>query len=307
MSAEGTTDPTLSDGEPVEASLQATAWSRLWARALDIQVAGGALSLLVLGLFPGLLAADIFAGSSGNLLFGLIMLPLALLLDAIILALFGQTPGKAIAGIRVETIRHERLSIAQAIERNLLIYTRGLFIGIPILSLIGPFLAFNDLKANRQAYWDRDSFTRVFSKRHNAARSALAAVLVLVTAIGVQKAAQFVGPSALDQIEASIPALNSDLPKFVDSATMVDRVIWNSSDRMIVFKYTVVPPNGSGLTEGDLRSSLESPPFGQSLRREYCNGSELRFYRENSVLVLHEYKFHTGAPLKEFLLSPADC
>lgn len=166
------------------ASLEATPWSRLWARVLDVQIETFVLSFVLGLLFPALFAAQVLQGRGGGLLIGLLLLPVALLLDAVIQKLFGQTLGKAVAGIRVETVGHDRLTLDLAFRRNATMYVRGMILGIPVISLIGFWKAYDDLKAGRPASWDRDLSTRVFARRHNSARTALTAVLVLAVIIG---------------------------------------------------------------------------------------------------------------------------
>jgi cytochrome bd-type quinol oxidase subunit 2 len=165
-------------------SLEATPWSRLWARMLDIQIESFLIAFVLGLVFPNLFAGDIFKGRSGSYLIGFLLLPFALLLDAAIQKVFGRTVGQAVVGIRVETAGQERLTFGLAVRRNAAIYIRGLILGIPLVNLIGLWKAYGELKAGRPTSWDRNLSTRVVAKRYNVVRTALAAALVVMLIIG---------------------------------------------------------------------------------------------------------------------------
>ncbi len=176
-----TSTDAISEGATSESmTLEATPWSRFWARILDIHIEISILSIVLGFIVPGVFAGEIFKGRAGDYLIGFLLLPFVLLLDAAIQALFGQTVGKAVAGIRVETMAHARLTFGQALRRNAEMYIRGMILGIPLITIIGFWNSYKDLKAGRLTSWDRDLSTRVFAKRHKVVRTALTAALVVI-------------------------------------------------------------------------------------------------------------------------------
>src|SRR5882762_6766806 len=84
---------------PVEIDI-ATPWRRFWARSLDL-ILGACLIGFMLGTVrPSFYQPGGF-GAAHSQLFGWLMTPAVMVLDAVIYALFGNTAGKAIAGIAV--------------------------------------------------------------------------------------------------------------------------------------------------------------------------------------------------------------
>ncbi len=111
-------------------------WARFWARNFDILVSG-----LLVGAVAGMIAPALFLPGSpiesgtGQMVFALIMFPLALVVDAAIYALFGNTLGKLIAGVKVLTCDGLNLTFSAYLRRNLTMYVRGYAFGIPIVYL----------------------------------------------------------------------------------------------------------------------------------------------------------------------------
>lgn len=106
-------------------------------------------------------------------------------------ALFGTTPGKWVAGLRVRTLRNEKPPLGDLLARNLRMYFSGLALGFPLVSLFTIVRSFHVLKANELVSWDTVSNTRVYDVGSSLARTWLAAVLVFVvyfvmTALGIE-------------------------------------------------------------------------------------------------------------------------
>jgi hypothetical protein len=135
-------------------------------------------------LLPGVAASSEFQGSSGNLLSTLVLLPVVMLIDALILAAAGTTIGAACTGFRIETVDHQRLSLKTALRRNLLVYFRGLGIGIPIITIFTFWNAYRTVNSGKLCSWDEDLFTRPFNKGGNVYRTTLTALLVVAVRLG---------------------------------------------------------------------------------------------------------------------------
>lgn len=159
---------------------QAGAGRRFWARIID-------LWLIAL---PTSFAAS-FALSSVSLSFGLwiqqpgseyafgwLVLPLVLLIEAGIYALFGSTPGKAILGVSVTSMDSRRLTGAEYLRRQLGVYWYGLGTGFPLVPLFTMARQYSHLKAGRSAGYDEGRF-RVTARKLNVLRVVLAVFIMV--------------------------------------------------------------------------------------------------------------------------------
>lgn len=237
---------------------QAGPWPRLWARFLDVKLLTLPVAFVAGLVFPTFFLKPIFNDESGSYLIGFMCLPAVMLLDALIQATFGTTIGKALAGIRLETIRHEKLDAATAIKRNFMVYFRGLLVGIPLLTLISISKSRDTLQNEGQTSWDRDLFTRVYAEGSSQARTILVFIAVLLVqafSVGLDRAQQAAQESyssssnvrastepAIDPIAAQlageVSGLNADLPKMVDAITRLESV--EATGRTITYKYSLI-------------------------------------------------------------------
>lgn len=115
-------------------------WRRFVARSIDLfigyVVVGTLMELLV---SPRSAAYKEWTSSSNqgdNILFGVALLPLVLLFDALVATIFGNTPAKAIFGIRVRKANGQALTLADWVRRNARLWGSGLGFGIPLVNLI---------------------------------------------------------------------------------------------------------------------------------------------------------------------------
>jgi uncharacterized RDD family membrane protein YckC len=156
----------------------ARAWPRFWARLFDI-----VLYSLPVGLVAGLLAPGLFtslpAGRAGDILAGLLALPIVMIIDALVISYFGTSPGKAIAGLKVETFDGKKLSVETSLRRNLLVYLKGLGLGLPVICLVTYSQSYTAVRDDGTASWDDDTGTRVLGSSSNEVRTVLVAVLAL--------------------------------------------------------------------------------------------------------------------------------
>lgn len=165
-----------------EDRVEARPWPRFWSRLLDLSI-----WITVVGSTAGLLFTDFvmlpaFQGS-GVGLFGVVLLPFALALDALTLALVGNTPGRALVGLRVERLDGERVTIMQALSRNAQIWIFGMAFGIPIIALFTYNNNSSKLNSGKQTSWDEAIGTRVYNISNSMVRTVAAAVLVITATI----------------------------------------------------------------------------------------------------------------------------
>ena len=112
-------------------------WSRFMARFFDLWwqsiVVGFFISLIIAIFSPRLLELIMESGSS--YWFSVLCLPMVWLFDAMIYSIAGNTPGKAILGLKVTTMHDQPLSFRQYVGRNFSLWIGGLALSIPIISL----------------------------------------------------------------------------------------------------------------------------------------------------------------------------
>lgn len=139
------------------------AWRRFCARIFDIWWESVAL-LFVVSWTLGRMSSEYLRWleqPGGSQMLALLFLPLTLLLDAAIYKVLGNTPGKALLGLKVGTIRGEPLSFLAYARRNLHLWMSGLAFGIPLVNLITMANQSGRVKRNQPASYDVASGHRV--------------------------------------------------------------------------------------------------------------------------------------------------
>jgi len=168
--------------EDILAYPMATRWPRFFARLFDIY-----LLVLPISFAAGYVLASIFSGfvrwitePGAALWFGVLMLPLVLMVEALVHQWFGASPGKALLGLRVTNLRGESLSFEQYLRRNLALWSSGLAFGLPLICLITYANQSGRLGRGLQTSYDEKLGTRVYAKPIGWLRTTFAAVGVVV-------------------------------------------------------------------------------------------------------------------------------
>jgi hypothetical protein len=134
------------------------------------------LIAFLLAIFAPAFFAALNSTANGQI-FAVVTLPFAMILDAFVYAIFGNTPAKALGGIRVLDIRGQKVRLPRYLHRNFTVYVRGLGIGFPIVSLVTLLYSHRKASANKILSWDQELETRAFQIRSNAWRPYLVACL----------------------------------------------------------------------------------------------------------------------------------
>ncbi len=127
----GNTDPGRPSVSP------ATRWLRFFARIFDTWWEAW-LTSFILGVILSCSSASFVEWihkSGAAELFSILCLPVAILLDALLYRVFGNTPGKAWLGLKVETSVARSLGFFQYLNRNFSVWASGLAFGIPFVYL----------------------------------------------------------------------------------------------------------------------------------------------------------------------------
>ncbi|WP_374627474.1 GYF domain-containing protein [Pandoraea sp.] len=140
-------------------------WARYFARCFDIVFVGGVL-WLALTITRGLNRGEALMPSlaeHGVLLTALFVFSLPLI-DAIIAAVFGNTPGKAMLGVRVVDARGKRASLPRYFGRNLLVGVVGLGFGIGLIAIGTQLWQFLRVRGGQAAAYDLWTKCRVLGR-----------------------------------------------------------------------------------------------------------------------------------------------
>ncbi|WP_076789654.1 RDD family protein [Chlorobium sp. KB01] len=144
----------------------ATRWPRFFARIFDMWWET-LLVTFVLGAVLGRYSAGFVEwinGPGASQLFGILCLPFSLILDAAIYRLIGNTPGKALLGLKVGLLDASPLSFGQYLSRNMTIWVKGLAFGFPLINLFTMAHQSGRLGKGQQASYDESTGYRVRAK-----------------------------------------------------------------------------------------------------------------------------------------------
>ncbi|MCX2533695.1 RDD family protein [Plesiomonas shigelloides] len=120
-------------------SIEAKRFPRFFARIFDVWWETMLLGFFLgsaLGTLSTSFAKWILFSPYAEQIFSVLCLPIALVLDAAIYKIFGNTPGKALLGIQVRHANGERLGLDQYVSRNFSMWWYGLAAGVPLINLI---------------------------------------------------------------------------------------------------------------------------------------------------------------------------
>lgn len=150
-------------------------WLRWFARVYDMWIFAlvfTIVALLVLETMAPAVSAWLF--ELPELVFGMIVLLAVIPMEALLLSIHGATPGKWMFGLRVAPESGGLPSFSVALRRALMVWWRGLGMGVPLVMLITQARAHSRLSRGEAASWDRDTGQIVLHRSMSAGRAALA-------------------------------------------------------------------------------------------------------------------------------------
>jgi uncharacterized RDD family membrane protein YckC len=290
----------------VEIMILAERWPRFWARMADTWIEISLLGLSLGAVAPQIVSHEAFAGPGGDQLLGVLMLPFALVLDAAIVAFFGNSLGKFVAGIRVADIRGQRIEFRAAFARNLRLWPAGLALGVPIANLFTFYRGSRTLLDNQLVSWDIETGTRVYAARSSLVRTCLAAGIVLVVAFGL--AAVNVRNNSPDAIaRASVDAVNAMGSRMIDDETRLDGAeTGGANGDEIRYNYTFV--NVSTATHDlDVVRGWIQDNMVAVVTKETCDDPQMRTVLRAGVSLSYRYFDADGISLGEVPVSSWSC
>ncbi|AVP97368.1 hypothetical protein C7S18_09250 [Ahniella affigens] len=163
-----TAQPAASDADKAKEQAANAAFSVLTLRRLGARVIDYLLVMPILlaalfallqqqfGFWPGRTAGEL--DPNGLVWLGFV---LAVPAEAIMLAFFGTTIGKALFGLQVRNHRNEKPNLSVAFGRQTSVFVRGMALGIPVLSFIAILVAAIQTLSAKVAPWDQRRGLRV--------------------------------------------------------------------------------------------------------------------------------------------------
>jgi len=199
--------------------------SRCFARLFDVGWEAGAIgvaaALPLCRHWPGFAA---WIDEPGNpLLFAMLCVPAAMLLDASLYGLAGNTPGKALLGLRVTTLDGGRLSWRAYLRRDLAVWARGLGCGIPFVNLVTMWRRGREASIGADVAYDMKTGHQVSAAHIGVVRKLAFGLLSLGLVAGV------VGAPAIDTLTDRGPSVEQPRPSVAVAAR--GRTVTNVSVR----------------------------------------------------------------------------
>lgn len=295
----------------------ASPWRRYWARSLDIFVGTLLAATLIGALWPGLLSQmTTVAGQKGIIL--LILLPVAFAVDALICWALGNTPGKAIAGIKVlQNGGRRRLSPAAYLGRNFAVYIFGFALGLPLVSLFTLIHGYRRAAAGDLSTWDRFFDSRVYALSDGGLRTWIAAGtyvlgVAALFALGLHSehdkskyvAASTPAPVVQQELTQAANEVNAIAPKMIDSFTRLDGAHAGPGS-LFTYEYTLTNMRAARLSA----KTLETFRWRMSahVRHAVCGGTALKSMLSTGNTIRFHYRDEDGQELVTVSVSSSDC
>jgi hypothetical protein len=295
----------------------ATPWRRYWARALDITLSVFLAAVLVSAVRPGL-SARLSAMTGQRWTVVLMLLPFALLLDALMYRALGNTPGKAIAGIKaLETQGRRRLSAAAYLGRNFAVYVFGLGLGLPLMSLVTLLWSYRRAADAAGVIWDRFCGSRVYVLSGGGRRTWLAAGVYILgvtalVALGLRAqhhsskytATQAPAPILVQELTQAANGVNASSPRMIDHITRLDGA-YVGPGPLFTYEYTLTDlsmPLLASRTLATLQRRLSA-----HVRQQVCRAGALSSILRAGTTVRFQYRDRDGRDLVLVSVTRADC
>ncbi len=133
---------------------QVRPWVRYWARLFDVY-----LFSLIVGFVPPLFGVIPNPESPEvEVLYGMIILFAWVLVESLLLSVWGSTPGKWLLRITLTDLSGAKPKFQTAFERSLSVWLRGLGLGLPFVAFIANLISYRQLIKNGTTWWDRGKF-----------------------------------------------------------------------------------------------------------------------------------------------------
>lgn len=295
----------------------AAPWRRYWALSADLAVSSFLVAVFIAALRPGLFR-QFNATPAQEWTFLLLLLPLALAMDALIHWALGNTPGKAIAGIKVmQEGGAQALGPAAYLRRNLGLYVFGLGLGLPLISLCTLAYGYRRAAAGEVATWDRLAGSRAYTLAPAQVRTWVAASVYLLGgaalfAIGLgteHKRSRYApahppAPILQQELTQAANSVNASGPRMIDKITRLEGAHAGPGS-LFTYEYTLTNIAVSLLSPSTLQTLRWR--LSEHVRQAACGGTALKPLLRTGATVRFNYRGRDGRELALVSVSSADC
>jgi curved DNA-binding protein CbpA len=141
------------------------AWSRYFARFFDMYLEVIVLLFILSYFFPSIYNS--MYKNLGNYLSGIVIYIICLCLESYFISQTGATLGKWFFNIKIVSYDGKRLTFKNALIRSFDMFARGLFLGIPILTVVSMWISYCKVKNSEVLSWDILTNCKVIHKKNN--------------------------------------------------------------------------------------------------------------------------------------------
>ena len=152
-------------------------WVRYWARLIDYYLFGVIFVIILYLISPNVLVVDYELIKEEDI-YNFLIIFLWIFVEAILLSIWGTTPGKWLLKIKVLDSSGKALDFSSTTKRSFLVWWRGMGIGIPIITFIALIIAHGKLTKKGKTSWDRDLGFTVSHGKIGSLRTFLAIIIV---------------------------------------------------------------------------------------------------------------------------------
>ncbi len=165
-----------------EISLNKKAWSRYFARIIDMTV-----GITIIGIIVGISLNILnFYGSAihiPDILMTVLLSIIYLLIEPIMISKFGTTPSKKLFGISIISSNNEYLNYSISMQRGFFMWAKGLAFTIPIISLIALSITYSNFTNEGVTSWDKSCDAKVIHKKISKFRFIIGIILWILTVV----------------------------------------------------------------------------------------------------------------------------
>ena len=161
-------------------------WRRFFARQFDFFMYGTILTIVQMLVFNMNIANRT---STGNIVDTFLSFFLMIVLEPLLLKIFGTTPGKWLLGLYITDEWGKKLSYVDGLSRILTIFWRGYGLNIPIYNLIRQYKSYSDCAAGETLDWELDSIVHLKDEKNWRIGSYLVGIVALFAVIFICVAA----------------------------------------------------------------------------------------------------------------------
>ena len=279
-------------------------WARYIAKLVDL----GSLTLVLGYLISHSAAVAVplvaFAGLDYyEALIFFVVLPVSLLVDAFIYALFGNTIGRAAVGIYVSNKEGaSTLSGGAYLHRNARIYVFGYVFGLIPLAWISWLLSFRAVVNGKDTFWDSRSGTTVLDDSSRPWRTFLVFVVWCAISVFVRLPTEFETQTDVERmVSKTALELNMNTPiKISDEVTLIG-VMARGHTLVYSYEYTFAVTQ----SDEDLIPFLEDQR--SAVTSATCSNTDIRVMFDSGVAMEYLYFDADRGLLNTILVTKTAC